>query len=180
VRRFSDRVRSSGNSAPVALEPVAGVAIVAGAVVADVESSLRQLLPDCQIEHVGATSMPDGVTKGDVDLSVRVSADLFDEAVDLLRGRFDIAQPDNWTATYASFSDQSLALPVGLQVSVIGSSDDFLVPLRDLMRSDAELRHQYDRVKRDAASLGPDGYWAAKNAFLEPIVSQIARSRSTQ
>lgn len=179
MRRFWDRVRSSG-SAPVALEPVADVAIVADAVVADVKPSLRTLLPNCQIEHVGATSMPDGVTKGDVDLSVRVSADLFDEAVDSLRGRFDIAQPDNWTATYASFSDASRALPVGLQVSVVGSSDDFLVALRDLMRADSDLRHAYDRVKRDAAPLGSDGYWRAKNDFLVPILAQIARSRSAQ
>jgi GrpB-like predicted nucleotidyltransferase (UPF0157 family) len=180
VRWFWERVPASGNSAPVALEPVADVAIIAAAVVADVESSLRQLLPDCQAEHIGATSMPDGVTKGDVDLSVRVSADLFDETVELLRGRFDIAQPDYWTATYASFSDTSRALPVGLQVSVIGSCDDFLVALRDLMRADSELRHAYDQVKRDAAPLGPDGYWRAKNDFLEPIVAQIARSRSAQ
>jgi GrpB-like predicted nucleotidyltransferase (UPF0157 family) len=124
--------------------------------------------------------MPDGLTKGDVDLNIRVSATGFDAAVETLREHFDVAQPHNWTATYASFSDESRALPVGLQVTVIGSPDDFLVPLRDLMRSDASLRHAYDSVKRDAAALGPDGYWAAKNAFLEPIVAQIARSRSSQ
>jgi GrpB-like predicted nucleotidyltransferase (UPF0157 family) len=124
--------------------------------------------------------MPDGVTKGDVDLNIRVPPNNFAGAVDLLRQRYDIAQPGNWSPTYASFSDPSRALPVGLQVTVIGSADDFLVPLRDLMRSDAGLRHEYDRVKRDAAGLGPDGYWAAKNAFLEPIVAQIARSRSSQ
>ena len=124
--------------------------------------------------------MPDGLTKGDVDLSLQVSASGFDAAVETLREHFDVAQPHNWTATYASFSDESRALPVGLQVAVIGSPDDFLVALRDLMRSDASLLHEYDSVKREAAALGPDGYWAAKNAFLEPIVAQIARSRSSQ
>jgi hypothetical protein len=48
------------------------------------------------------------------------------------------------------------------------------------MRTDAALRHEYDRCKREAASLGPDGYWAAKNAFLTEIRGQIARSRSAQ
>jgi GrpB-like predicted nucleotidyltransferase (UPF0157 family) len=124
--------------------------------------------------------MPDGMTKGDVDINVRVEASRFAETVDLLEQRFDIAQPGNWSPTFASFSDPLRALPVGLQVTVIGSPDDFLVALRDRMRADAELRHEYDRVKRDAAALGPDGYWAAKNTFLEPIVTQIARSRSAQ
>jgi GrpB-like predicted nucleotidyltransferase (UPF0157 family) len=124
--------------------------------------------------------MPDGVTKGDVDLNIRVAAQDFAGVVKLLRQRYDTAQPDNWSPTYASFSDPSRDLPVGMQVTVVGSPDDFLVPLRDLMRSDAELRHEYDRVKRDAAELGADGYWGAKNAFLQPIVAQIARSRSSQ
>jgi GrpB-like predicted nucleotidyltransferase (UPF0157 family) len=174
------REQPEWDSAAVELRPVTALVADAEAVVAELAGLLRELLSDCEIAHVGATSMPDGVTKGDIDLNIRVPADRFDETVDVLRGRFDIAQPHNWTSTYASFSDPSRALPVGLQVTVIGSADDFLVPLRDLMRADAQLRQDYDRVKRDAAALGPDGYWAAKNAFLEPIVAQIARSRSTQ
>jgi GrpB-like predicted nucleotidyltransferase (UPF0157 family)/predicted kinase len=174
------REQPEWGSAPVELVPVAEVAAGADTVVADVESSLREVLPDCQVEHIGATSMPDGVTKGDVDVNVRVSQRDFATVVDLLRQRYDIAQPDNWSPTYASFSDPAHDLPVGLQVTAVGSSDDFLVDLRDLMRGDPQLRRDYDRVKSGAASLGPDGYWAAKNAFLEPIVSQIARSRSAQ
>jgi len=167
-------------SPAVELGPVAAVAAGADTIVANVESWLRQRLPDCQIEHIGATSMPDGVTKGDVDVNIRVSQQDFANVVDILRRCYDVAQPDNWSPTYASFSDPSHDLPVGLQVTVVGSSDDFLVDLRDLMRADAQLRRDYDGVKSGAASLGPDGYWAAKNDFLEPILAQIARSRSAQ
>jgi GrpB-like predicted nucleotidyltransferase (UPF0157 family) len=162
----------------VMLVATAELASTAEAIFSELELSLQESLPESQIEHVGATSMPDGVTKGDVDLNLRVPADRFDETVDVLRGRFDIAQPHNWTSTYASFTDPSRGLPVGLQVTVIGSADDFLVPLRDLLRSDAELRHEYDQVKRDAAALGPDGYWAAKNAFLTEVLARhIPRAR---
>jgi GrpB-like predicted nucleotidyltransferase (UPF0157 family) len=145
------------------------IAPLAESVVADVESSLRELLPDCQIEHIGATSLPDGVTKGDVDINIRVPARSFGETVDTLRRRFAVAQPGNWSETFASFSDPSRALPLGLQVTVIGSPHDFLVPLRDLMRANTELRHEYERCKRDAAALGPDGYWAAKDEFLSRV-----------
>jgi GrpB-like predicted nucleotidyltransferase (UPF0157 family) len=114
--------------------------------------------------------MPDGVTKGDVDVNIRVSQDEFPRTVETLCRHFPVVQRHNWTESYASFADSSRTLPVGLQVTVLGSPDDFLVPLRDLMRRDAELRHEYDRVKRDAAHLGPDGYWAAKNAFLTEVL----------
>jgi GrpB-like predicted nucleotidyltransferase (UPF0157 family) len=145
------------------------IAPLAESVVADVESSLRELLPDCQIEHIGATSLPDGVTKGDVDINIQVPATTYASTVETLRRHYDVAQPGNWSETFASFSDPSRALPVGLQVTAIGSPDDFLVPLRDLMRADTDLRHEYERCKREAASLGPDGYWAAKDEFLSRV-----------
>jgi predicted kinase/GrpB-like predicted nucleotidyltransferase (UPF0157 family) len=165
---------------PVPLTPTAALVAFADEIVAALERSLRELLPACRIEHVGATSMPDGVTKGDVDINIRVSPNDFPRTVERLRAVFPVAQPHNWTESYASFSDTTRALPVGLQVTAIGSPDDFLVPLRDLMRTDAELRHRYERCKREAALLGPDGYWAAKNALLTEIRAQMARSRSAQ
>jgi GrpB-like predicted nucleotidyltransferase (UPF0157 family) len=165
---------------PVRLRSTSELAEISDQVMSELETILRELLPACQVEHIGATSMPDGVTKGDVDLNIRVSPDDFAHAVEALRGPFPVAQPDNWTPTYASFSDPHRALPVGLQVTAIGSPDDFLVPLRDLMRTDAALRHEYDRRKREAAPLGLDGYWAAKNAFLTEIRAQMARSRPSQ
>jgi GrpB-like predicted nucleotidyltransferase (UPF0157 family) len=164
----------------VRLRPTVELADTASAIVAELEASLRELLPACQIEHIGATSLPDGLTKGDVDVNIRASQGDFPVVVETLRGHFSVAQPHNWTESYASFVDSSRTLPVGLQVTVLGSPDDFLVPLRDLMRRDAELRHEYDRLKRDAVHLGPDGYWRAKNTLLTEIRDQIARSRSAQ
>ena len=68
---------------------------------------LEELLPNGQIEHIGATSMPDGITKGDVDINIRVSPNEFPRTVETLRGLFPVAQPDNWTESFASFSDTS-------------------------------------------------------------------------
>lgn len=165
------RAQRPGKTEPVTLRPTAELAATADEVVAGLETLLRKLLPACLVEHIGATSMPDGVTKGDVDVNIRVSSDEFPAVVEKLRRFFPVDQPDNWTTTFASFSDSSRALRVGLQVTVLGSSDDFLVPLRDVMRSDADLRHEYDRCKRAAADLGPDGYWKAKNTFLTQVIT---------
>jgi GrpB-like predicted nucleotidyltransferase (UPF0157 family) len=115
---------------PVTLTATTELAPIANAIVAELDGSLRALLPACQIEHIGATAMPDGVTKGDVDVNVRVSQDDFPRTVERLREHFPVVQQHNWTDSYASFSDTSRALPVGLQVTVLGSPDDFLVPLR--------------------------------------------------
>ena len=43
-------------------------------VVAKLNASLRPLLPTAEIEHIGATAIPGALTKGDLDVMVRVAA----------------------------------------------------------------------------------------------------------
>ena len=124
------------------------------------------------VEHVGATSLPAGWTKGDVDVNVRVTRDEFGPAVAALRRQLTIAQPENWTPTFASFSADGYELPLGVQVTVIGSDDDFLVKLRDRLIGDPALAARYDRVKSAAASSGADAYWQAKDEFLTKLLRE--------
>jgi GrpB-like predicted nucleotidyltransferase (UPF0157 family)/GNAT superfamily N-acetyltransferase len=151
---------------PIELHPVDERASDIESVLADLRRDLRVLAPGVAVEHIGATSMPDGLTKGDVDVNLRVDADRFDQVVGALSTRFDAAQPQNWTGTFASFSDTRRGVPLGIQLTVIGSDDDFLVALRDLMRDDPDLRHEYDAIKRANAPAGRDAYWQAKHDFL--------------
>jgi GrpB-like predicted nucleotidyltransferase (UPF0157 family) len=98
-----------------------------------------------------------------------VDHDRFDQVVVALSTRFDIAQPQNWTGTFASFSDTRHGFPLGIQVTVIGSDDDFLVDLRDRLRTDPETRHEYDEIKRASAGAGRDAYWQAKDEFVRRV-----------
>ena len=148
------------------------VAAQAEAIVAAVAAEIATFLPRAEVHHVGATSLPLGRTKGDLDVNVRVEPGDFDDAVAALRERFDVAQPENWTAGFASFSTGAYELPLGLQVTAIGSPDDFLLALRDRMRADPELARRYDEIKRRAAADGPLAYWEAKNRFIAGLLGR--------
>ena len=154
---------------PIELHPVEDLASDIESVLAELGRDLRVVAPGVDVEHIGATSMPDGITKGDVDVNLRVDHDRFDQVVVALSTRFDIAQPQNWTGTFASFSDTRHGFPLGIQVTVIGSDDDFLVDLRDRLRTDPETRHEYDKIKRANAGAGRDAYWQAKDEFLRRV-----------
>jgi len=154
---------------PIELCPAEDLASDIDAVLADLRRELAVLAPGVEVEHIGATAMPDGLTKGDVDVNLRVDADRFDQVVAALSTRFDVAQSQNWTETYASFSDTCRGVPLGIQMTVEGSEDDFLLTLRDLMRADPELRHQYDAIKEANAPAGRDAYWRAKDDFLRRL-----------
>jgi GrpB-like predicted nucleotidyltransferase (UPF0157 family) len=155
---------------PVNLYEVTDVADVAARVVSQFAGDVATLLPDAEVHHIGATSLPFGHTKGDVDVNVRVPESAFAGAARLLEERYGVAQRQNWTESFASYSSEGYALPLGIQLTVIGSPDDFLLALRDRMRSDLELLRQYDNCKLAAASGGSLAYWQAKNEFLRRLL----------
>jgi GrpB-like predicted nucleotidyltransferase (UPF0157 family) len=164
---------SDVDAEPVGLLDVREVAAVARAVVSGFERDFATVVGDADVQHIGATSLPFGHTKGDVDVNVRVDAEAFGPLVAALGERLAEAQRDNWTPTFASFSSTAYPMPLGVQVTVIGSPDDFLLDLRNRMCADPSLLQRYDDAKLAAASSGAERYWNAKNDVLREILSTI-------
>jgi len=163
--------------ATVPIRPVSELQPTVERILAGVYAQLAALLPDAEVHHVGATAIPGALTKGDVDLLVRVSSARFPTAVQVLKRHYAVKQPGNWTATFASFGDDAAhQLPLGIQVVVAGSEYDFFLFLRDyLIAHHAELE-EYNRLKTGHAPEGPEGYWEAKNRFLERVLKSRPES----
>lgn len=137
-----------------------------------VRPQLEALVPDAEPHHIGATSIPGAVTKGDVDVLLRVAPDRFAAAVTMLGQHFAIKQPANWTSTFASFGDDTgYELPLGIQVVVKESSEDFFLFLRDYLISNREALGEYNRLKMRHSAAGPESYWTAKDEFLTKILA---------
>ena len=158
-------------SAPVQLRAVREVAALADEVVEQLRRQIADIV-DAEVHHIGATAMPFGHTKGDVDVNIRVDGPAFSMVVAAFRERFDLAQPENWTPTFASFSSDRYVLPLGIQVTTLGSADDRLLALHERIRADPALLQQYDDVKRGAAPRGATAYWEAKNEFLQGLLAE--------
>jgi GrpB-like predicted nucleotidyltransferase (UPF0157 family) len=149
------------------------VAEVRAAAEAAVDAFRRDFAPElgeADVHHIGATSLPFGHTKGDVDVNVRVAEGEFAALTAALDGRLERAQEENWTASFASFSTAAYGMPLGVQVTVRGSPDDFLLALRDRMRADPELLRRYDELKLAASGGDAEAYGQAKAAFFESIL----------
>jgi GrpB-like predicted nucleotidyltransferase (UPF0157 family) len=156
---------------PVELRAVRELAALADEVVRQFRHDIADVV-DAEVHHIGATAMPFGHTKGDVDVNMRVEGRTFAAVVTALRGRLAVAQPENWTPAFASFACDSYALPLGIQVTVNGSTDDFLLALHDRIRTSPDLVRQYDDVKVGAAPRGRTAYWEAKNEFLQRLLAE--------
>lgn len=134
------------------------------------------LLPDAEVEHVGATAVPGALTKGDVDVLVRVTERDFAEAVSILRKRYAIHQPHNWTRTLASFKTPDASdPPVGVQLVVAGSdADDFFGPFRDALINDPALLAEYNALKMGLDGLDYESYTERKGAFVENVLRRAS------
>jgi GrpB-like predicted nucleotidyltransferase (UPF0157 family) len=154
---------------PVRLVEVGEISSLAAEVVEAFEADTGDSLRGAEIHHIGATALPFGHTKGDVDVNLRVDEARFGAVLEVLSARFAIAQPENWTPTFASFAAGGYPLPLGVQATVIGSADDFLLSLRDRMRADPELLRRYDELKIASAAGGAQAYWHAKDRFLQGL-----------
>lgn len=125
------------------------------------------------VQHVGATSVEGLLTKGDLDIQVRVDQANFTTAIALLEQLFTPAQKENWSACFASFSDNTEALPTGIQLTVINSSEDqYFIGLRDLLRTNTSLKEEFNQLKHTYNNRPMDEYRAAKSAFIERILNQ--------
>ena len=145
----------------------------AESIVATAAASIERLLGDVEIDHIGATAIPGALTKGDVDVRMRVSREQFPAAVAALKIRYAIHQPENWNDAFASFKDQiTFSLPLGIQVVVRDSGSDFFLYHRDRLRADPRLLAEYNQLKTRHQGGKPEAYWRAKNRFFERVLAE--------
>lgn len=133
---------------------------------------LNELVPTAQIEHIGATAVPGSLTKGDVDLLLRVPPERFQDALATLKSHYAPNSPDDWTPTLASFKEQpEKDIPVGIQLVVAnGINDQLFMRWRDLLRSDPQILARYNEFKSAHADDDYETYTAAKGRFIEELL----------
>ncbi len=138
---------------------------VAARIAAEVRERLASLLPAYELVHTGGTSVPGALTKGDVDLHLRVAPTDFAATVGVLRGLYRSVHPEIWQDTLATFAVEA-SLPTGIAVTPIGSEHD--VRFRrswELLRADPRLLARYNAMKQ-----GGD-YEDRKSAFFDSILA---------
>ncbi|MHA7209961.1 GrpB family protein [Arthrobacter sp. MDT1-65] len=100
-----------------------------------------------ELTLTGGSSIEGLLTKGDIDLHLRVTSDDFAVAVSRLRGLYAVARKDIWTPWFAVF-EQASTPPVGVAVTILDSEHDRrFVRSWERMRLDKTARQQYNMLK---------------------------------
>ena len=150
----------------------------ARAILAGERARLAALLAgEHELVLVGGSSLPDTLTKGDVDLHLRVPAEDFGPAVIALRGIYRVVHPEIWQDSLATFAVPA-ALPAGVAVTPVGSAHDLRFRRSwQLLAAHPELVEAYNATKLRYRDL-PDLYERHKSAFFDLLLADhSARSR---
>lgn len=127
-------------------------------------------LPSADIQHVGSTSIPNSLTKGDLDITVRVPAEKFKQATDVLKSMYEINQPENWSEVFASFKDEkSLGIDFGVQLVIQNSKSDDFVKLRDILLENPQLVEELNSIKMKYEGKSMGNYRKEKADFFQRL-----------
>jgi GrpB-like predicted nucleotidyltransferase (UPF0157 family)/GNAT superfamily N-acetyltransferase len=135
-------------------------------------SLIHQALPASRIEHIGSSSIEGAISKGDLDIFVGVEPEEFHAAVAAIKSLgFQIKTESFRNESLCPFASDGYPLPVGLQLVVNRSEFEYFLTFRDRMNADANLRSEYNQLKRQACDLNEDDYRRIKSHFIENVVN---------
>jgi GrpB-like predicted nucleotidyltransferase (UPF0157 family) len=129
-------------------------------------------VPEADVRHIGGTAVSGALTKGDLDIQVRVPQRRFRDAVGRLRGIYEASHSDLWGDEFATFVSPSGSLPeeTSISVVVIGSSFDRNGShVWSRLGSEADLLEKYNAIKMRHAGKAWSGYEAEKDAFFAEV-----------
>ena len=133
---------------------------------------LTPLLPsNAEIRHIGATAVPGCLTKGDLDIVVRIPTEAFRQADAFLAARFARNEGSIRTESFSAFEDVSTDPHLGIQLTVIGGDHDFFHLFVEALRQSPEMMGAYNALKRRYDGREMADYRTAKDAFVECVLA---------
>ncbi len=139
--------------------------------------ALAGILPSgSDIRHVGATAVPGCLTKGDLDIVVRVPAEDFAAADASLAARFQRNEGSIRTETFSAFEDASCRPHLGIQLVVIDGPLDFFHLFVDALMGSPRLVHAYNALKKRHEGRDMAEYREAKDRFVEQVLADARSS----
>ncbi|SJL84602.1 GrpB family protein [Vibrio palustris] len=142
------------------------------------KSAIQACLPDARIEHIGASSLPNALSKGDVDIFVGVAPEQLEECVATLSALGFSQKRDTLRTPELCMLEALSEDDVALQVVANGSEyEDFLL-FRDALRATPDLVTQYNALKQACVGVSQAEYRKTKSVFIGRVIEQTRENSS--
>ncbi|MGF1747174.1 GrpB family protein [Vibrio cionasavignyae] len=136
------------------------------------ELKIAALLPEAIIEHIGASSIPNAVSKGDLDILVCVNGSELEKSVRLLSTLGFKEKSNTLRTPELCMLEHSSGEDVAFQVVAKGAEFDFFMRFRDKLRESPVLVQQYNELKISCTGWAHEEYRRKKSDFIEHVLGQ--------
>jgi len=133
------------------------------------KAQIKKVIPNADIHHVGSSAIPNSLTKGNLDIQVRVSTKSIPIAFEELSKLYELNEGSIKTNEFRAFKDDTITPPLGIQLTVFASEFDFFWKFRDILLQNGKYRIEYDNLKREFEGKEMDKYREAKHDFFNKI-----------
>jgi GrpB-like predicted nucleotidyltransferase (UPF0157 family) len=133
-----------------------------------------RLPSSAEIRHIGATAVPGCLTKGDLDIVVRVPPEDFSRADAALSKLFVRNLGSASTKDFSAFEDSTCHPPLGVQLTAIGGEFDGFHQFVDALLASPQLVAAYNALKRGCHGGTMANYRKAKDEFVARVLDKTA------
>lgn len=138
----------------------------------EIQLELISVFPYFEIEHIGSSAIHGAISKGDLDILVRVQAIHFEQALSAIQTlNFTVKEGTLRTKSLCMLESRDYAVDVAIQLIEAGSEFENFVIFRDKLNANPELVEKYNQLKTECTGLAPDDYRSKKSEFIEQVLT---------
>ncbi|MEZ8803546.1 GrpB family protein [Vibrio splendidus] len=134
------------------------------------ERGIKKLIPNARVEHIGASSIPSAVSKGDLDIFVGIESSELEYAVEQLSTLGFNEKLDTLRTPELCMLESISGDDVALQVVANGSEFECFLRFRDKLRANPALVEQYNTLKMSCEGWSQEEYREKKADFIEHVL----------
>ena len=124
------------------------------------------------ISHVGGTSIPGALTKGDVDIQIRASHKNITHIQKVMGVNYVVKNPEIWTDSFCVYKCEDV-LPVDIIVVVENTEYDTHLKAREILMENPLLLQEYNDLKITLLKTDVELYRKKKYEFFKRITNNI-------
>ncbi|MFS1931814.1 GrpB family protein [Vibrio splendidus] len=134
------------------------------------ERDIKKLIPNARVEHVGASSIPFAVSKGDLDIFVGVELGELEDVIERLTTLGFNEKLDTLRTPELCMLESTSGDDVALQVVANSSELECFLTFRDQLRANPALVQQYNTLKMSCEGWPQEQYREKKSDFIEHVL----------
>ncbi|OGM59222.1 hypothetical protein A2955_04500 [Candidatus Woesebacteria bacterium RIFCSPLOWO2_01_FULL_37_19] len=134
-----------------------------------IKDKILKVVNNVEVMSIGGAAIPGALTKGDLDVVIRVGRKKFPNALKALAATFKVHHKEMWNEDFAIFKDVSYSPKVDILVTVIGSKSDNLHKIQELLKENGKLLEEYNEIKLEFIDSKSKEYKIAKRRFYNKL-----------